>query len=458
MSSSIERAELERHADVRTLRTLRKSASAAWRQYRAWIVTDCSNFTPPFTAGGTERQLSDLARQLERCGAEVTVLVRQTPGPCSGVPESQDASADGAHEVRTRYIPPAPVPKGMGWAALVPNVRYIAHTCRHLMQARREYDVLIVSGFKQLALPIALLARILRKPCLIRIDSAWDLDDALSPESNARIGPRGQRVTSAIIRACRRLVFDLTHRLVAFSDPLERRLVELGARPAKIAKIPNGVDTGRFAPAAPQEKVELRRALGLPTDRTIFIYTGRICRAKGLLELMDVWKRLADRSDVYLLLVGTGAHLHESCEAEVRETIARHPDSIGWCGAAVDNVAQYLQAADVFISLSYFESFGLTIVEAVSAGLPCIVSDVGCARQVVRHRESGSIVPPHAAPATVLREIEWLLSRRDRWSEMGAIGREDVVNAFDMQAVAHRYIGLFEMLGARSGTEPPHAA
>lgn len=465
MPASIEGAEFEKSADSNTLGPRRATApgrmepaeeamTQTWAQScRAWIVADCCTFFPPFTSGGTERQLSELARQLERCGAEVTVLVRQSPAATAAAA----ATADGAECIRTRYVPPAPVPKGMGWAALGPNVRYIARTFGHLIHARREYDVLIVSGFKQLGLPIALLARILRKPCLVRIDSAWDLDDELSPESNARIGPQAQRLVRAVIRACRRLVFDLTHRLVAFSDPLERRLVELGAQPAKIAKIPNGVDTGRFAPAAPTEKAVLRRALGLPTDRAIFIYTGRICRAKGLLELMKIWRRLADRKDLYLLLVGSGAHLHESCEDEVRETIASHPDSMGWCGA-VENVAQYLQAADVFIFLSYFESFGLSIVEAVSAGLPCIVSDVGCARQVVRHHESGAIVPARAAPETVLPEIDWMLSHRDRWAEMGALGRANVVNGFDMQTVARRYIGLFETLGARCSAERRRAA
>jgi glycosyltransferase involved in cell wall biosynthesis len=413
-------------------------------------VSDCSTFSPPFTSGGTERQLSELARQLELCGAEVTVLVRDLQERPGGAP------APTAPQLRTRYVPPAPVPKGTGWAALGPNLRYIAATLRELLRARREYDVLIVSGFKQLGLPISLLARLVRKPCFLRIDAAWDLNDELTPESNARIGRRAQRLASAAIRTSRRAAFRLAHCLVAFSDPLERRLVELGAAPAKIRKIPNGIDTGRFAPAAPEEKVAQRGALGLPTDRAIFIYTGRICRAKGLLELMQVWERIADRRDIYLLLVGSGAHTHESCEAEVQEMVARHPKSMGWPGAA-DNVAQYLQAADVFIFLSYFESFGLSIVEAVSAGLPCIVSDVGCARQAVRHRESGAIVAPYAAPEEVLREINWVLAQRDRWPAMGALGRATVVEAFDMRAVARRYLGLFETLGAGDG-QPPRPA
>lgn len=443
MAERIREVEHGRLGGSGAARRRRTSAAAPGRPRagpcRPWIVSDCSTFVPPFTAGGTERQLSELARQLELCGAEVTVLVRNSPEWPSGAPPA-------AEHLRTRYVPPAPVPKGTGWAALGPNLRYIAATLRQLLRARREYDVLIVSGFKQLGLPISLLARLVRKPCVLRIDMAWDLDDELTPESNARIGRRAQRLASAAIRASRRAAFRLAHGLVAFSDPLERRLVELGAAPGKISKIPNGVDTGRFAPAAPEEKVARRRALGLPTDRAIFIYTGRICRAKGLLELMQVWERLAARKDVYLLVVGSGARSHESCEAELSDMVARHPDSMGWCGA-VENVADYLQAADVFIFLSYFEAFGLSIVEAVSAGLPCIVSDVGCARQAVRHRESGAIVAARAAPGEVLREINWVLGERDHWPAMGALGRTTVVEAFDMQVVARRYIGLFETLG-----------
>ncbi|MGH8220228.1 MAG: glycosyltransferase family 4 protein [Steroidobacteraceae bacterium] len=457
---SIEETELENTGEPLALRRRRRriyevaavhdtAASARVCSYRAWIVTDSSTFVPPFTSGGTERQLSDLARELELFGAEVTVVGRETHEPTFCAPQPPD-------DLRTRYVPPAPVAKGMGWAALGPNVRYILATFRHLMRARREYDVLIVSGFRQIGLPVALLARIVRKPCLMRVDAAWDLNDELTPESNARIGPRAQRLVRAVIRTARRLTFDLSNRLVAFSDPLERRLVELGAAPKKIEKIPNGVDTDRFAPAAPKEKMALRRSLGLPTDRAIFIYTGRICRAKGLLELMSVWERMVEHEDLYLLLVGSGAHTHESCEVEVREAVARYPDSMGWC-AAVDNVSQYLQAADVFIFLSYFESFGLSIVEAAAAGLPCIVSDVGCARQAVRHRESGAIVPPRAAPAAVLREIDWILEGRDRWPAMGALGRANVVNTFDLQTVARRYIGLFETLGAHSRPQTPRA-
>ncbi|GEM_PF-1371575 len=470
MSATVPEAQFERTngAGARPLRRARAPAApaaAARPLARALIVSDCSTFVPPFTAGGTERQLSDLARQLELCGVEVTVVVREAPAASHAPPASHAHAASHAHpfsasapapadELRTQYVPPAPVPKGSGWAALGPNVAYIARTFIRLLRARREYDALIVSGFRQLALPIALLARLARKPCIVRIDAAWDLEDDLTPESNARIGAAAQRIASALIRASRSLAFRMADHLIAFSDPLERRLIALGAKPDKIKQIPNGVDTRRFAPPAAGEKSELRRVLGLPPDRAIFVYTGRIARSKGLLELLGIWERFADRGGVYLLLVGQGATSHESCEAEVAEAVARHPDSIGWRGA-VENVAQYLKASDVFIFLSYFESFSLSLVEAVASGLPCIVSDVGCARQVVRHHENGAIVPVRAEPETVLRELDWVLARRDSWESMGAEARTHVVNTYDLEAVARRYVALFDLAGARGPPQSP---
>ncbi len=441
MPATVREAEFERTRGRRTPKvgyapTSPKSPSLKPLGRRVFIVTDSSSFRPPFTVGGMERQLSALARELESCGIDVTVIARECPDRRTPPPVREG-------EFRIEYVRPAPVAKGMGWAALGPNLRYILGTCVRLLRARRKYDALVVSGFRQLALPVALLARLTRKPCIIRIETAWDLNDDLSPESNARIGRMAQHLANGVIRANRRLAFRLADDFVAFSDELEARLRRLGATPRKIRRIPNGVDTAQFAPAGAEQKAALRRALDLPLDRPIFIYTGRICRSKGLLELMDIWERLAARRNALLLLVGSGSESHESCEAQVMQRMSRLPDAIVW-RPAVDHVAQYLQAADAFILLSYFETFSLSILEAVSVGLPCIVSDVGCARQVIRHHETGAIVPVHAEPEVVLREIDWLLERAEEWPSMGARGRASVMNTYSLQTVARRYVGLFE--------------
>ncbi len=421
------------------------------RQTRVYIVSECPDFKPPYCAGGTERQLSDLAVELGRCNVNVTVVVRDRRGGVTG--SAVSANDD---RFRTIYVPPGPVAKGLGWLALMPNLRFIRNTFFFLLRARRDYDVLIVSGFRQLALPIALLSGLARKRCIVRIETAWDLDDELSAESNARIGRVARLLTSTMIRAARRMTFALADQVVAFSDPLKERLTELGAPPGKIKQVPNGVDVARFAPVTPDAKRALRRELGLPLDKTVFVYTGRLCRSKGVPDILRVWRQCAKREDLFLLLVGSGSNSHESCEAEACELAERFPGRIKLTGT-VENVAQYLQASDIFIFLSHNEAFGLSILEAIASGLPCLVSDVGCARQLIRHREDGSIVPVRAEPRAVLGEIAWLQSQRERWGPMGARARAMVVKSYALKAVARRYVDLFDRLGSGSRADSNHA-
>lgn len=407
---------------------------------RVYVVSDCPDFRPPYTAGGTERQLSALAVELGHCNMDVTVIARARTDEPAG-----SSALGGA--IRTVYMPPGPRSKGSGWASLLPNLKFILNVSAHLLHARRRYDALIVSGFRQLALPIALLARLVGKRCIVRIETTWDLDDELSAESNARIGGAARLVSSTLIRVTRRIAFALADRVVAFADPLEQRLVEAGAPSAKVVQIPNGVDLERFAPVPPSAKRAFREELRLPLDKSIFIYTGRICRSKGVRDILRLWERCAKRGDLYLLLVGSDSGGHDSCEEEVRDFARRHAASVRVTGR-VANVAQYLQAADVFLFLSHGEAFGLSVLEAVATGLPCIATDVGCVRQLVRHHENGAIVPLDAETRLLLSEIDWVQSQRARWHQMGAWGRAQVIGSYALGAVARRYV---QLLG---GVEP----
>ena len=183
----------------------------------------------------------------------------------------------------------------------------------------------------------------------------------------------------------------------------------------------------------------LRPCIGLPSDKTIFIYTGRLCRSKGIPDLLRMWERLTDRRDLLLLLVGTGLGSHDGCDVEVKDFAQRHPRSIRITGA-VDNVVDYLQASDIFIFLSHSETLSLSILEALATGLPCIVTDVGGARDVVRHHEWGALVEAAAPVETVLGEIEWLLSQRDRWPSIGDLARQAVATRCALSSVALDYL------------------
>src|SRR5262249_3822363 len=147
----------------------------------------------------------------------------------------------------------------------------------------------------------------------------------------------------------------------------------------KIALIPHGVDTERFAPAAPGQRAELRRRLALPADALIACYTGRLLRGKGLeLLLESIAEVRATNPEWHLLLVGSGEGQSLSVEHALRERAAR-PDlqgHVSFTGRVAD-VGDYLRASDVFAFPSLFEALGLSLVEAAACGLACLGTRTG---------------------------------------------------------------------------------
>jgi len=404
---------------------------------RVCIVTDSPYFYPPFIGGGDVKQLSELASQLANRNVEVTAIARQ------GRPR-ETPSPDHSGPLRIHYVPPGGDFKGEGWAALWPVLWFVIRMFFFLLRKRATYDILLVSGFRTLGLSSGIVARLTGKRCIVRIETPMDLADTVSPESASRMGRLPHLVLTRVIRGMRRITFVLVDELVVFTDQFKTQLERLGAPPRKIRCVPNGIDIEQFTPLSADAKRTLRTCLGLPMDKLIFIYTGRICRSKGVLDLLCSWQYLAHRQDLFLLLVGSGADSHDSCETEAHEYLRTH-EGEGKITGTVDNVSEYLRASDVFIFLSHAEAFSLSIIEALATGLPSIVTNVGGAPEVVRHHEWGALVDAEAPVETITSEIKWMLSCRDAWPSMGRAARRIIVTKYAMSEIADQYIDLFDL-------------
>ena len=100
-------------------------------------------------------------------------------------------------------------------------------------------------------------------------------------------------------------------------------------------------------------------------------------------------------------------------------------------------------SAGLFVLCSLSEGLAISILEAMAAGLPVVATDVGGNGEVVRHGETGLLVPPQD-PVALAGTVDALLADPDRRRAYGAAGRRDVAARFSWPAVVERVLAAYE--------------
>lgn len=134
--------------------------------------------------------------------------------------------------------------------------------------------------------------------------------------------------------------------------------------------VQNGVKENRFIK---DDKFSIRRRLGLPVDKNIIISVGSISKRKNTLFLVNALQHLK-REDVFVIFLGDGEQL-AACKANGTEQML----FLGY----KSNVVEYLVASDIYISASRAEGLPLSVLEALNAGLPVVLSDIAPHREVL---------------------------------------------------------------------------
>jgi phosphatidylinositol alpha-mannosyltransferase len=145
--------------------------------------------------------------------------------------------------------------------------------------------------------------------------------------------------------------------------------------------VANGVDVERFAGAEPAD---------LPAGRRM-LFVGRLDERKGFRVAVAAFERLADRfPDLLLIAVGDGPEA--AAARALPEAIRQRVVLVG--RVANEDLHRYEAAADVFVAPSVGgETFGVVLIEAMSAGVPVVASDIRGYDEVIRAGE-GLLVPP----------------------------------------------------------------
>lgn len=208
----------------------------------------------------------------------------------------------------------------------------------------------------------------------------------------------------------------------------------------------NGVDTdGVFHPAriAPEATAALRSELGFGPDDVVFVFVGRLVREKGIMELVESFRRVqAERPQAKLLIVGELLESDRDREGGQWLSAQLQQPGIVKTGFRSD-IPELLAAGDVFVLPSYREGLPVSVMEAMAMGKPVIATNIRGCREEVVPGVSGWLVEPRDAAglAAKLRELTDDGQLRCR---MGASGRERAERLFNQRLTLEQQLVYFQ--------------
>jgi glycosyltransferase involved in cell wall biosynthesis len=233
--------------------------------------------------------------------------------------------------------------------------------------------------------------------------------------------------------------------VVAVSGNLAKIAVELGAEPARVHVVLNGVDAGRF-PTMP--RAEARARLGLPVDGPVFLCVGHLLPVKGVDVLVAAFEAITGMGTL-----PDGARLLFAGAGPMRRRIERRRDRIGLREAirllghvSREQVALYMNAADVLVLPSRNEGCPNVVLEALSCGTPVVASRVGAVPDLIDDT-CGIVVEPERPEALGAAMIRALKKRWDR----AAMRRRVEVMSWEANAAKLHAILLGAVEGSAAG-------
>lgn len=245
------------------------------------------------------------------------------------------------------------------------------------------------------------------------------------------------------LRAPIRKLLNVADAVVGQSRDTIRHVADIYGAHRTVGLIPLGID--RPPSASPMQ----RAALGIPEDAFIMVTIGRLVARKATTQLVDVLAASPVRA--HLLVVGDGPDA-EAIQRRATELSVR--DRVHLLGQVSDSEKYAaLSAADLFISASQHEGFGLVFLEAMAFGLPVICYDRGGQTDFLVSGETGYVVPLNDRDA-FNRATTALLTDHASRARMGRRNRELVENYF-IDTCASRYEALFEEVIARRASPAP---
>jgi D-inositol-3-phosphate glycosyltransferase len=386
---------------------------AAQTSRRILIV---SSYFPPHV-GGVEVVVQHQANALALAGHRVVVATTRT-----------DRSAPAREDVGGYVVRRLPASNVIEDRSRVPYPLVSPTFCQVLWRLVRSADLVHVHDViyqpPQIA---ALFAHVLRRPLCVTQHTG--------PATHEnRLVVAGARLSSLVAG---RFIWRRAARVCAHNQLIYDHLRHHGVRTERIVRTENGVDTTAFAPGPVTDESGLRARLGLPANRPLVLFVGRLVRQKGFERLIA-----AAGDEYHIVLVGPG------------EPPDRLPATVTCTGSVRhDDLAQLYRMADVFALPAVGEVFPLVVQEAMACGLPVVTTDDPRYDTFGMDRRLVQLVSPD--PAALRRAILAITSAPELRQRMSEYSRRFALERFDWRLNQTVLLQMYDgVIAERAGREP----
>jgi len=366
------------------------------------------------------------------------------------------AKAEASRLRRRRFEPLADAPKIQGrlgeWSRLLrrklglgdEQMMYDANDwlMQTMARAARRSSVTAVHSYEDCSLEQFREAKRLGKQCIYDMPIGyypwWEEKQKQLAREFADWVPEGGLPSSRYVRPEQKIKeMELADLVLVACSFVEKTIREFWPE-KKIALAPYGVDGGFWAPVGAQhgawsgehggeergagsreqggeeqERLRDEKTKGLRDDKVRFIYAGGCSIRKGIPVLLEAWEK-AQLRDAELTLVGSW----QLADSKLKE-LPRGVNFLGPVGP--ERLRELYRESDVFVFPSFFEGFGLVILEAMACGLPVIASECSAGPDVLD--DSCGRVIKAGEPEQLIESLRWFTANQDRLPAMKAVAR-----------------------------------
>jgi len=383
--------------------TVKGSANKAAVQRQTSVLFVVDSTFPGL--GGAEIQALNLASALRERGVQVHFV-----SPRVHAHQRLRDSVDDFEVVRIDY----PHIRIFGTAVLL--CRFAGFLWRH----RRDYQFLHVHVTRLLAAVASTMRPITGVPVVTKISGYFEFEGGVL-DMQRRFAPLNRLLRYAL----RQVDYVQT-----ISQETREKLLAAGFDDHRILLIPNGIDTRRQASPPAQN------------DEIVVGYCGRLRQIKGVHVLLDSFALACEKlptENLKLRIAGDGEE-SESLQAQMRRLDLE--SRITFVGR-VDDTDAFLSQLHVYVQPSFAEGLPNSVIEAMLAARPVIVSNIGGNRDLVKPGRSGYLFPAGDSEALAQKIVKLAAASPATRRQFGQAGRKVVVERYGFDRVATQLMELY---------------